>query len=257
LPAEVGSLLKSLADRFLGPEPDLPRPQGLDPYRRTTVILWSSAVLLILLLFRMGFSMPGDFYSGWAQVGYRSLGGRIYWSLWGFLFYLIVPLGIVWFVFKESPARYGLRLVITWKTVRFYLLLLAVMTPLLWWASTQPGFLNRYPFVDNLSTWREILIWELFYVSRFVALEFFFRGFLLFGTEERLGRNHAVAMSTVPYAVVHYAKPFPEALGAIVAGAVLGWLALRTRTIAGGVIIHCTIALSMDLLALWRHGVIF
>jgi hypothetical protein len=43
-------------------------------------------------------------------------------------------------------------------------------------------------------------------------------------------------------------------LGAIVAGAVLGFLALRTRTIVGGLIIHCTVAVSMDMLALWRLG---
>ena len=63
-------------------------------------------------------------------------------------------------------------------------------------------------------------------------------------------------MSTIPYAVVHYAKPFPEAMGAVVAGLVLGWLALRTRTIVGGVIVHGTIALAMDLLALWRRGLL-
>ena len=89
---------------------------------------------------------------------------------------------------------------------------------------------------------------------RFVALEFFFRGFLLFSLEERLGYN-AIAVAALPYGLIHYGKPFPEAMGAIVAGAVLGMFALRTRSIAGGALLHIFVATTMDMLALWRVGV--
>jgi membrane protease YdiL (CAAX protease family) len=54
----------------------------------------------------------------------------------------------------------------------------------------------------------------------------------------------------VPYCMIHYGKPLPETLGAIVAGLVLGTLALRTRSIWGGVLIHIGVALTMDMLAL-------
>lgn len=54
------------------------------------------------------------------------------------------------------------------------------------------------------------------------------------------------------YKAREYHKPLPEAMGAIVAGVVLGWLALRTRSIWGGVLLHVAVALSMDALALWR-----
>ena len=50
--------------------------------------------------------------------------------------------------------------------------------------------------------------------------------------------------------MIHYHKPLPEALAAIVAGLVLGEVAQRTRSIAGGVIVHIGVALTMDLLAL-------
>jgi membrane protease YdiL (CAAX protease family) len=115
-------------------------------------------------------------------------------------------------------------------------------------------FINRYPMVIDLNNdWRRIGIWEAVRALRFVSLEFFFRGYLLFGTEKRFG-YHAIAVSALPYGMIHFAKPFPEALGAIVAGAVLGYLALRTRSIAGGAILHISVALSLDMLALFRKG---
>ncbi|MCU0591683.1 MAG: hypothetical protein MUC57_09435 [Desulfobacterales bacterium] len=57
-----------------------------------------------------------------------------------------------------------------------------------------------------------------------------------------------------PYCMIHYYKPFPEALGAIGAGLVLGVLAWRTETIIYGWFLHYAVALSMDLLALWQAG---
>ena len=54
----------------------------------------------------------------------------------------------------------------------------------------------------------------------------------------------------VPNCMIHYGKPMPETLGAIGAGLILGTLAMRTRSIWGGVMIHVGVALSMDMLAL-------
>ena len=54
--------------------------------------------------------------------------------------------------------------------------------------------------------------------------------------------------------MIHFAKPLPETLGSIVTAIALGTLALRTRSIYGGVVIHCAVAWSMDLFALWQKG---
>lgn len=58
----------------------------------------------------------------------------------------------------------------------------------------------------------------------------------------------------VPYLMIHFPKLWPEALGAILFGFFLGILALRSRSIWGGVMVHVTIALTMDLAALLRKG---
>ncbi len=254
----MGSPERSWVDTILGPVPDLPRPEGLTADRRASVILWSAALLLVLLIFRAGFTTPGDFNDAWSSWQARDLGGRIYWASWGFLFYLALPMAIVLFVFRESPGRYGFRFYLTRQTALLYAALILFMIPVLFWAATQPGFIRKYPFIDYAGNDLSILvIWEVVYLARFLALEFFFRGYMLFGLEEKLGTWNAVAVTVIPYAIMHFAKPFPEALGSIIAGAALGFIALRTRTILGGVIMHSSIALFMDLLALWKKGLLF
>ena len=91
--------------------------------------------------------------------------------------------------------------------------------------------------------------WEVLYAAQFVSLEFFFRGFLLQGLRRALGSN-AIFVMIVPYCMIHYGKPLPETLGAIGAGLILGTLAMRTRSIWGGVLIHIGVAMTMDVLAL-------
>jgi hypothetical protein len=58
----------------------------------------------------------------------------------------------------------------------------------------------------------------------------------------------------IPYCMSHFGKPFGESAGAIVAGCVLGFLSLNTRTIFLSVFLHYTIALAMDFSALWQKG---
>ena len=57
----------------------------------------------------------------------------------------------------------------------------------------------------------------------------------------------------VPYCMIHYGKPYLEAAGAVVAGIALGSLAMRTKSIYSGFLVHVTVALSMDLLSLANH----
>src|SRR2546430_7433278 len=52
-----------------------------------------------------------------------------------------------------------------------------------------------------------------------------------------------------------WGKPYLEASSAVIAGVVLGSLAMRTRSIYAGFLVHATMAVTMDILALdHRHG---
>ena len=69
-----------------------------------------------------------------------------------------------------------------------------------------------------------------------------------------IGNVAAVAVMLVAYTMLHFTKPYLEASGAVIAGLVLGYLALRTRSIWGGITVHGMVAVTMDLAALTHHG---
>ncbi len=137
-------------------------------------------------------------------------------------------------------------------------LFLAVV-PFVVYASTTPAFLDYYPqfkevIVDGRVSLGAVVVFELAYLFLFVSGESFWRGYLVFGLERKLG-YHGVLVMVIPYVMSHYEKPFLETLGAIVTGCVLGVLALRHRSFWLGVAVHYGVALTMDLLALHNGGI--
>ncbi|MCA9147548.1 MAG: CPBP family intramembrane metalloprotease, partial [Planctomycetales bacterium] len=82
-----------------------------------------------------------------------------------------------------------------------------------------------------------------------IALEFFFRGFMIHGTKRQFG-PYCVLVMMVPYCMIHFTKPLPETFGAIIAGVVLGLMSLKTRSIWLGAALHIAVAWSMDVAAL-------
>ena len=127
-----------------------------------------------------------------------------------------------------------------------YVGLLGLMLGVVWLASLSSEFQRVYPLYRGPASGR--LLWLVVYGLHFVGVELFFRGFLLFPFERRLGVL-APIVGALPYLMTHFGKPLPETLAALPAGLVLGWLALETRSIWGGVLVHVAIALAMEVLA--------
>jgi membrane protease YdiL (CAAX protease family) len=172
------------------------------------------------------------------------------------LFYLLLPMAIVLFVFKEPLSNYGFKNEGALKDIRLYFIMLCVMIPLVWYCSSTQSFQARYPFYElhkgeGLYPW--FMLWELLYFMQFVALEFFFRGFVVHGLKNRFG-FYSVLVMTIPYCMIHFGKPLPETIAAIIAGIVLGVLSLKSGSVFLGILIHFTVALSMDLAALAQKG---
>lgn len=142
-----------------------------------------------------------------------------------------------------------------------YVGLYAAVLPVIWLISLAPTFTDFYPMYPLAGrSWFDLLAWEGMYIVQFVAVEFFFRGFLVGGLGKQIGIL-SVPVSVMPYFMLHFTKLWPEASASVVAGFVLGWLAWKTKSIWGGVMVHCAVAVTMDLLALshksqlpWLHG---
>lgn len=85
----------------------------------------------------------------------------------------------------------------------------------------------------------------------FFAWEFFFRGFLLFGLEKKLGKL-ALFVQLLPFVMAHYPKSEVEALSAIGGGLVFGWMALRGGTFLGAWLLHWALATAINVSGMMR-----
>ncbi len=185
---------------------------------------------------------------------YDELYSYAWWALARIIGYVLVPLPLWKLIFpQDSLLDMGLRGRGFLSHLWIYGLCLSVVLPAMLLVASQPDFGTYYPFYKSSSrSVSDLLMWEAMYGAQFFALELFFRGFLLGALRRTLGSAAIFAMA-VPYCMIHYGKPYLETNGAIVAGIVLGSLAMRTRSIYAGFLVHITVAFSMDFLALWRR----
>jgi len=178
--------------------------------------------------------------------------------IWGFncvLVFLVLPILIIKLVLKENISAYGFQIKGIRKHSWIYFLLILIMFPIVFVVSKSPAFLNQYPFyhITSKNQLNNFFIWEIIYVLQFISIEFFFRGFLLHGVKHKFG-YYSILFAVVPYCMIHFGKPISETFGAILAGCILGFLSLNTNSILFGILVHVTIALTMDFCALWRSG---
>jgi membrane protease YdiL (CAAX protease family) len=181
---------------------------------------------------------------------YWELLGYAWWSGWRVVGYVIVPMVVLRCLPGQRIRDYHVSPRGFVRHLWIYGLLFAAVLPAVLFASTTPVFRQTYPFYRLANrSYADLAMWEALYGAQFLSLEFFFRGFVLQGLRRALGAN-AIFVMLVPYCMIHFGKPLPETLGAIGAGLILGTLAMRTRSIWGGVVIHVCVATTMDLLAL-------
>jgi membrane protease YdiL (CAAX protease family) len=194
-------------------------------------------------------------HPGLKTAQYDELYSYAWWAFSRILGYVFIPLPLWKLLFpKDSLLDMGLRGRGFFGHLWIYGLCLAVVLPAMLLVASQPDFGNYYPFYKGSSrSISDLLIWEAMYGAQFFALELFFRGFVLGALRRTLGSAAIFAMA-VPYCMIHYGKPYLETNGAIVAGIVLGSLAMRTRSIYAGFLVHITVAFSMDFLSLWRRA---
>lgn len=193
-----------------------------------------------------------------AERSSTQLGRLTWWACTAYATYVLIPLLVIVFVLREKPTDYGLKLRGWYHGWKIYLVFVAVMVPLVWVFSAEARFQASYPFfrVDYPSeVGSDLLRWEILYALQFVALEFFFRGFIVHGTKHRFGAYSTFVM-TVPYCMIHFGKPMPECVASIIAGVALGLMSLATRSVWLGAALHVSVAWGMDICSLSRRGLL-
>ncbi|HLP57294.1 MAG TPA: type II CAAX endopeptidase family protein [Candidatus Deferrimicrobium sp.] len=175
-------------------------------------------------------------------------------TLWQFgIFFVLVfliPLLLVKFRFKAPLKNFGFSLGDKKFGFRFVLIVIPfIVAPLIYIASRLPDIRTEYPLVKILFQRHDLVIgYELAYIFLYyMAWEFYFRGFLLFGLREKYGDMAAIMIQTISSCLIHLGKPESEIIGAIVVGILFGVIALRTRSFWYVFLIHAAIGVLTDL----------
>lgn len=218
---------------------------------QTTFVL-VAASLLVVLQFILG--DRSLFRTHIASLFPERLGdwrGLASWGWWfgmqGLLGFLVPAVALRTF-FADDLAEAGLGLG-EWRfatvVAALYLPVVAVGT---WMLSDGAAFQEQYPHhTPATQNWNIFLIYEALFLFYWIGWEYLWRGFVLFGTAPTFG-VHAILVQALPFAALHIAKPWPEALLSVVGGIALGALVWRCRSFWIAVPIH---AAQMMLLDLW------
>jgi membrane protease YdiL (CAAX protease family) len=157
-------------------------------------------------------------------------------------YYVILPLLVVILLLRRNPLDFGLgaglwRIWLPHVAVACALAIILAIS-----AARIPAFREYYGGTRGSAAGRIALV-----MINLLAVEFMFRGFILFGLKERFGGG-AVLVQMVPFALLHLHKPGLEAAGCVLSGIYFGYLAWRTGSLWPVYIIHCFVALSILLL---------
>lgn len=110
-----------------------------------------------------------------------------------------------------------------------------------------PGVAGAYPVYQAAArSVAGVLLSTAMTLSLILATELFYRGAALFSLERGFGRR-AVYLLLPVYVLDHLGAPVAELVGSAAAGALLGHLALASRSIWPGLVIHACCALTVDL----------
>lgn len=160
---------------------------------------------------------------------YRPLGPNLAFS--HLIYYVLLPVFVILFVFKDNPLDYGFRLG-NYRIWLFYTLLTIILSiPVLLagsrFASVHQYYETQFSYYEFLSSSVVILF----------AWEYLLRGFLLFGLKKHFGEV-SIIIQMVPFVLLHLGKPEAETLSCIATGLWFGWIAYRGNSFWPAFLIH-------------------
>jgi hypothetical protein len=202
-------------------------------------------------------------------------------SFWGGCLIVVgIPILIIKFIFKQSLTDFGLGLPPPGRRrlalITFGMLMLVTL-PFFVIGHTDPSMQAVYPFYRPITDLGTFILYELTYLPFFIAIEFIFRGYLLFGLagvkdEEAKAQaalpdfndsgapgvyyfaHYGLLIQMLSYTAWHLGKPVPELWGTFVWGLAAGATAYSIRSIWPIIAAHWLLNVVLDLLILRSLG---
>jgi len=221
-------------------------------WQPTVVAAWAACALLI----------PTYHQGQWFLDGLAWLGGQPFADYcrsckinYRILLDVAVPL-VLLAVMREKPSEYGLGLGDKWTGLKLCAVCYLLYIPCFLLLYTNEGFQQYYAGVAaRYHTWGQFLAHQTpLMIVLSVRTEFLFRGFLLFGIGRYYGLYAGILAQLVPYVLVHGIKAPLEAFGSLPVGLALAYVAVKTRSIWYGALLHGSIAWLFNALIFMMHS---
>ncbi len=184
----------------------------------------------------------------------------------GAVLLLGLPALLITRVFKQPLSAYGLGLPRESRrglTALSAVVLLGLSLPVFYLGAQNPSMQATYPlYRGTFTSGGQFWLYELGQLPFFVAIEFIFRGFLLFGLFQITDANgpqrsagearrplfgyYAIFISMLSYTAWHLGKPAPELWGTLVWGVAAGSIALATGTVWHIIGVHWVLNVFLD-----------
>ena len=156
------------------------------------------------------------------------------WNKWfsSLIYFAVIPLIVIIVLLRRNPLDFGLRIgnprVWGFHVVLFCL----IVFPILYAASSNSSLQNYYveePF--------NLVNYSIETFISLLAVEFLFRGFLLFGLKDRY-KEGSILIQTIPFVIAHFGKPGLETLSTIITGIYFGYVCYRADSYWPAFIMH-------------------
>lgn len=193
-----------------------------------------------------------------------------FWS--GAFLLLIIPILIIKLCFKDNLADYGLglppknhRVIGIWG----FIVLTVLSLPAFILGADDASVNSTYPFFREFDNLTQFMVYELTYLPFFIAIEFIFRGYLLFGLAPTTAStrafnpkslkadfkqyNYVLIIQMLSYTAWHLGKPLAEVWGTLFWGLAAATVAYTSKSIWPVVFSHWILNVVLDALVVMRH----
>ena len=149
-----------------------------------------------------------------------------------FIYYAVFPILVILIILRKNPLDFGLRIGNPRIWVKYVLVICLISAVILYAASFSPS-LQSYYRMEKFN----FLSYFLTSCVSLSASEYIYRGFLIFGLEEKF-KEGSILIQVIPFVLLHLGKPEMETLSTLLTGVLFGYVAYRGKSYWPAFIIH-------------------
>jgi membrane protease YdiL (CAAX protease family) len=156
-----------------------------------------------------------------------------------FIYFGVFPVLTILIFLRKNPLDFGLRLGNYKLWIPYVVIFLVIVIPILYVSSDMSSVQGYYRSGRNF----DLLKYALQMGVYMLGWEFLFRGFMLFGLQEKF-KEGSIIIQMIPFVLLHIGKPEIESISTIFTGLLWGYICYRGKSFWPAYIMHMVVNVS-------------